>query len=91
MNSVFDNHVESSEKLIEQVLAYIDEYSMHQMSIDSILKFCPLSRSHFHASFKKVTGMSFINYLVLIGVIPNWTRPSTFLYGCWEIFWRCNP
>ena len=55
--------LQSSEELIDQVIKYVEEYSMHQMSVDSILKFCPLSRSHFHASFKKVTGTSFVNYL----------------------------
>ena len=36
---------------------------MNSITIDTVLKFCPLSRSHFHSLFRKETGTTFIQYL----------------------------
>jgi AraC-like DNA-binding protein len=48
---------------IHDVLMYLDADFMNKITVDSILQFSPLSRSHFHALFKKETGMTFIEYL----------------------------
>ena len=41
---------------IQDVLFYINADYMNAISINDILQFCPLSRSHFHALFKKEIG-----------------------------------
>ena len=48
---------------IQDVLIYLETDYMNEVTIDSILQFCPLSRSHFHALFKQETGKTFIEYL----------------------------
>lgn len=48
---------------IQDVLFYINTNYMNNITIDIVLKFCPLSRSHFHALFKQETGTTFIQYL----------------------------
>lgn len=48
---------------IQDVLFYINADYMNNITVDDILQFCPLSRSHFHALFKKETGKTFIEYL----------------------------
>ncbi len=48
---------------IQDVILYLNINYMNEISIDDILLFCPLSRSHFHALFKKETGTTFIQYL----------------------------
>lgn len=48
---------------IQDVIFYINTNYMNNITIDAVLKFCPLSRSHFHALFKQETGTTFIKYL----------------------------
>ena len=48
---------------IQDVLLYLEADYMNRITIEDILQFCPLSRSHFHSLFKKETGMTFIQYL----------------------------
>ncbi len=48
---------------IQDVLIYLETDYMNKITIDNILQFCPLSRSHFHALFKQETGKTFIEYL----------------------------
>ena len=48
---------------IQDVLFYINTNYMNNISINTVLKFCPLSRSHFHALFKQDTGTTFVRYL----------------------------
>jgi AraC-like DNA-binding protein len=48
---------------IKKVVDYIEFQYNQPLSIAGILSFCPLSRSHFHTSFKLFTGHSFIDYL----------------------------
>ncbi len=48
---------------IQDVLLYININYMNQISVEDILQFCPLSRSHFHALFKKETGTTLIKYI----------------------------
>ena len=48
---------------IKDVLLYLEADYMNRITIEDILKFCPLSRSHFHSLFKKETGKTFIHYL----------------------------
>ncbi len=48
---------------IQDVILYIHTNYMNELSIEDILKFCPLSRSHFHALFKEETGTTFIKYV----------------------------
>ncbi|MCL2791714.1 MAG: AraC family transcriptional regulator [Spirochaetaceae bacterium] len=48
---------------IQDVLLYLETDYMSNITVDDILQFCPLSRSHFHALFKQETGKTFIEYL----------------------------
>ena len=48
---------------IQDVLLYLEADYMNKITIEDILKFCPLSRSHFHSLFKTETGQTFIQYL----------------------------
>jgi len=48
---------------IQDVLFFINTNYMNSITIDTVLKFCPLSRSHFHSLFKQETGTTFIQYL----------------------------
>ena len=48
---------------IQDVLIYLETDYMNKITVDNILQFCPLSRSHFHALFKQETGKTFIEYL----------------------------
>ncbi|MCP5514383.1 MAG: helix-turn-helix transcriptional regulator [Spirochaetales bacterium] len=48
---------------IQDVLLYLDADYMNRITIENVLQFSPLSRSHFHALFKKETGETFIGYL----------------------------
>lgn len=48
---------------IQDVLFYINTNYMNSINIDTVLKLCPLSRSHFHSLFKKETGITFVQYL----------------------------
>ncbi len=48
---------------IQDVIMYIHTNYMNELNIDDILRFCPLSRSHFHALFKKETGTTCVKYI----------------------------
>ena len=48
---------------IQDVLLYLEADYMNRITIEDILQFCPLSRSHFHSLFKQETGKTFIQYL----------------------------
>ena len=43
-------------ELIQEVLWYLRLNYMRPVSVGEILAFCPMSRSHFHAVFREVTG-----------------------------------
>ncbi len=53
----------SHEQMIREVIDYLDASYMKTITVDSVLEFCPLSRSHFHAVFKRATGKTLIQYL----------------------------
>ncbi len=53
----------SNDDMIQEVIAYLDAFYMHAVSVDSILEFCPISRSYLHAAFKKATGKTLVQYL----------------------------
>lgn len=53
----------SNDEMIREVLHYLDAFYMNHITIDSLIEFCPMSRSHFHAMFKKTTGKTLIEYL----------------------------
>lgn len=59
----FDKEKLTSKQIVEQALQFIDAYYMHNVDVDTILKFCPISRSHFHAVFKQITQKSFVSHL----------------------------
>lgn len=42
---------------------YLNAAYMKTITVDSVLEFCPLSRSHFHVLFKQMTGKTFLEYL----------------------------
>lgn len=58
----------SREQMIREVIHYLDAAYMKVITVESVLEFCPLSRSHFHAVFKEVTGKTFLEYLTEIRV-----------------------
>ena len=55
--------IPSNSEIIGEILHYIELNYMYQISIKDILKFCPLSRSHFHAVFKTECNMTFVDAL----------------------------
>ncbi len=48
---------------IQDVCMYLEADYMNPITIQDVLEFCPLSRSHFHALFKQETGKTFTQYL----------------------------
>ncbi len=56
----------SNEDMIHEVIHYLEAFYMNDITVDSVLEFCPLSRSHFHAVFKKATGKPLVKYLTEI-------------------------
>lgn len=56
----------SHEQLVREVIDYLDAAYMKTITVDSVLEFCPLSRSHFHVVFKQKTGKTFLEYLTEI-------------------------
>jgi AraC-like DNA-binding protein len=53
----------SHKQMIREVIHYLDACYMKAITVDSVLEFCPLSRSHFHAVFKRTTGRTLVKYL----------------------------
>ena len=56
----------SHEEMIRQVIHYLDVSYMKPITVESVLEFCPLSRSHFHSVFKETTDKTFLQYLTEI-------------------------
>lgn len=56
----------SNTELIQEVTAYAEAFFFNPITVDDVLKFCPLSKSHFHAVFKHETGQTFVQYLTEI-------------------------
>ena len=53
----------SHQQLIREVVDYVEASYMMPITVNSILEFCPLSRSYFHTVFKQTTGNTLINFL----------------------------
>jgi AraC-like DNA-binding protein len=53
----------SHDDMIREVLQYLEVFYMNAVSVESVLEFCPMSRSHFHAVFKRTTGRTLVAYL----------------------------
>jgi len=53
----------SQKQMISEVVQYIEEFYIQSINIETVLRFCPLSRSHFHVVFKRETGKTFNDYL----------------------------
>lgn len=53
----------SHKQLIREVVDYLEASYMTAITVDSVLEFCPLSRSYFHTVFKQTTGKTLIQYL----------------------------
>ena len=53
----------SQKQMISEVVQYIEEFYIQSINIDTVLRFCPLSRSHFHVVFKRETGKTFNDFL----------------------------
>lgn len=53
----------SHEQMIREVIHYLNAAYMKAVTVESVLEFCPISRSHFHAVFKQTTGKTFVEYL----------------------------
>ncbi len=53
----------SHEQLVREVIHYLEAAYMKTITVESVLEFCPLSRSHFHVVFKQTTGKTFVEYL----------------------------
>jgi len=58
----------SHEQMVAEVLHYLGAAYMKTITVESVLEFCPLSRSHFHAIFKQATGKTLIECLTDIRV-----------------------
>ena len=48
---------------IQDVILYLNTDYMNPITVEDVLSFCPMSRSHFHAVFKQETGTTFGAYL----------------------------
>ncbi|WP_156888445.1 helix-turn-helix transcriptional regulator [Spirochaeta cellobiosiphila] len=48
---------------IQEVVDFLNREYQNQITVEDILDFCPLSRSHFHALFKQETGQTLVDYL----------------------------
>jgi AraC-like DNA-binding protein len=63
---------ESDETLVDprivKVLSHIDVHAAEYLTVEKMAKLACLSRSHFHALFKRFTGDSFVDYLTRIRV-----------------------
>jgi len=55
--------IEKSSHVIEQALAFINANFDYDLSVDVLLGFCNVSRSHFHYLFKKSTGKTLTAYI----------------------------
>ncbi|MCM8542350.1 MAG: AraC family transcriptional regulator [Lentisphaeraceae bacterium] len=53
----------SQKQMISEVVQYIEEFYIQCINIETVLRFCPLSRSHFHVVFKRETGKTFNDFL----------------------------
>ena len=53
----------SQKQMISEVVQYIEEFYIQSINIETVLRFCPLSRSHFHVVFKRETGKTFNDFL----------------------------
>jgi AraC-like DNA-binding protein len=53
----------SHDDMIREVLQYLEVFYMNAVTVESVLEFCPMSRSHFHAVFKRATGRTLVAYL----------------------------
>ena len=53
----------SHEQLIHEVVDYLDASYMLPITVDTVLEFCPLSRSYFYLVFKRTTGKTLVQYL----------------------------
>ncbi len=53
----------SAAELIDEVCDYVRVNHQNELSVDDVLRFCPLSRSHFFAVFKAEVGMTFNEYV----------------------------
>jgi len=58
----------SKDDLIGEVIHYLQAFYMNQITVNSVLDFCPLSRSHFHAVFREQTGKTLVQYLTEIRI-----------------------
>ncbi len=53
----------SHKQLIREVVDFLEASYMTAITVDSVLEFCPLSRSYFHTVFKRTTGKTLVQYL----------------------------
>jgi AraC-like DNA-binding protein len=53
----------SHAQMIREVVDYLRVSYMRSITVDTVLEFCPLSRSYFHAVFKQTTGKTLVQYL----------------------------
>ncbi|MHC4915209.1 MAG: helix-turn-helix domain-containing protein [Planctomycetota bacterium] len=53
----------SHDALVEEVLWYLRTSYMSPVTVEDVLKFVPMSRSHFHAVFRRLTGKTLIGAL----------------------------
>lgn len=58
----------SDERMVREIIDYMESYYMGPVSVDTVLEFCPLSRTRLHSVFKEITGFTLIQYLTSIRV-----------------------
>lgn len=61
--NVYNNTSYTSEQMILNCIQYIDEHFTEELTIEKMSHMFALSQSTFCTCFKKITGMTFLNYL----------------------------
>ena len=77
LNTGNDSYV-SQKQMIAEVVSYLEEFYIQDVNISTVLRFCPLSRSHFHVVFKRETGRTFNDFLrdVRLGKAKEFLKES---------------
>jgi AraC-like DNA-binding protein len=75
---------------IVKVLSHIDLHAAEYLTVDNMAKLACLSRSHFHALFKKFTGDSFVDYLTRIRVGMAALKLSSTDHTVLDVAYECG-
>lgn len=62
------NKTPTDETRIRPVLAYIDQHYAEDLSLDTLARLIPLSKSYLMSCFKRITGTSIVTYITQIRI-----------------------